>query len=178
MTGESRNLKLWEEINEKKKKVIRKNRKETKIPSRKTCSAGFVSADLMQLDDQLPLLVYGFDMSGMDSFDTGGFDMNVGEGTGQLPEDWEESYGGTGRNDGNENREDENTDGRFLLPGQEQKMNRRILRNGIRISRQKKYILRKKTLWKTEILQQKIPVAAKKDMNFRNRIFGKMKIRG
>ena len=39
--------------------------------------------------------VYGFDVSGMDSFDTGGFDMNVGEGTGQLPEDWEGSYGGT-----------------------------------------------------------------------------------
>ena len=37
-----------------------------------------------------------------------GFDMDVGEGTGQLPEDWEKSYGGTEKNDGNENREDEN----------------------------------------------------------------------
>ena len=57
-------------------------------------------------------------------------------------------------------------------------MDRRIQRDGVRTSRQKKYILRKRTLWETEILQQKIPVAAKKDTNFRNRIFGKMKIRG
>lgn len=41
------------------------------------------------------ILVYGFDMSEMNSLDTGGFDMDVGEGTGQLPEDWEKSYGGT-----------------------------------------------------------------------------------
>ena len=54
------------------------------------------------------ILVYGFDMSEMNSLDTGGFDMDVGEGTGQLPEDWEKSYGGTEKNDGNENREDEN----------------------------------------------------------------------
>lgn len=54
--------------------------------------------------------VYGFDVSGMDSFDTGGFDMNVGEGTGQLPEDWEESYAGEGSNDSNWNREEGNTE--------------------------------------------------------------------
>lgn len=54
------------------------------------------------------ILVYGFDMSEMNSLDTGGFDMDVGEGTGQLPEDWEKSYGGTEKNDVNENREDEN----------------------------------------------------------------------
>lgn len=54
--------------------------------------------------------VYGFDMSGMDSFDTGGFDMNVGEGTGQLPEDWEESYAGEGSDDSNWNREEGNTE--------------------------------------------------------------------
>ena len=54
--------------------------------------------------------VYGFDVSGMDSFDTGGFDMKVGEGTGQLPEDWEESYAGEGSDDSNWNREEGNTE--------------------------------------------------------------------
>lgn len=54
--------------------------------------------------------VYGFDVSGMDSFDTGGFDMNVGEGTGQLPEDWEENYAGEGSDDSNWNREEGNTE--------------------------------------------------------------------
>ena len=54
--------------------------------------------------------VYGFDVSEMDSFDTGGFDMNVGEGTGQLPEDWEESYAGEGSDDSNWNREEGNTE--------------------------------------------------------------------
>ena len=54
--------------------------------------------------------VYGFDVSGMDSFDTGGFDMNVGEGTGQLPEDWEESYAGEGSDYSNWNREEGNTE--------------------------------------------------------------------
>lgn len=54
--------------------------------------------------------VYGFDVSWMDSFDTGGFDMNVGEGTGQLPEDWEESYAGEGSDDSNWNREEGNTE--------------------------------------------------------------------
>ena len=54
--------------------------------------------------------VYGFDVSGMDSFDTGGFDMNVGEGTGQLPGDWEESYAGEGSDDSNWNREEGNTE--------------------------------------------------------------------
>lgn len=56
------------------------------------------------------ILVYGFDVSGMDSFDTGGFDMNVGEGTGQLPEDWEESYAGEESDDSNWNREEGNTE--------------------------------------------------------------------
>jgi len=46
----------------------------------------------------------------MDSFDTGGFDMNVGEGTGQLPEDWEESYAGEESDDSNWNREEGNTE--------------------------------------------------------------------
>ena len=36
-------------------------------------------------------IVYGFDVSNAGSFDTGGFDMDVGEGTGQLPENWEDS---------------------------------------------------------------------------------------
>lgn len=35
-------------------------------------------------------IVYGFDVSNAGSFDTGGFDMDVGEGTGQLPENWED----------------------------------------------------------------------------------------
>ena len=54
------------------------------------------------------IAVYGFDVSGMDSFDTGGFDMDVGEGTGQLPEDWKESYVGEGSDDSDWNREEEN----------------------------------------------------------------------
>lgn len=42
-------------------------------------------------------MVYGFDVSDTESFDTGGFDMDVGEGSGQLPEDWEDTWnGGTG----------------------------------------------------------------------------------
>lgn len=36
------------------------------------------------------IMVYGFDVSGTENFDTGGFDMDVGEGTGQLPENWED----------------------------------------------------------------------------------------
>lgn len=36
------------------------------------------------------IIVYGFDVSGTENFDTGGFDMDVGEGTGQLPENWED----------------------------------------------------------------------------------------
>lgn len=36
-------------------------------------------------------LVYGFDAADAQSFDTGGFDMDVGEGTGQLPENWEDT---------------------------------------------------------------------------------------
>ena len=54
------------------------------------------------------ILVYGFDMSEMNSLDTGGFDMDVGEGTGQPPEDWEKRLWRNRKNDGNENREDEN----------------------------------------------------------------------
>ena len=49
-------------------------------------------------------------MSEMNSLDTGGFDMDVGEGTGQLPEDWEESYAGEGSDDSNWNREEGNTE--------------------------------------------------------------------
>lgn len=56
------------------------------------------------------ILVYGFDMSEMNSLDTGGFDMDVGEGTGQLPEDWEESYAGEESDDSNWNREEGNTE--------------------------------------------------------------------
>lgn len=39
-------------------------------------------------------IVYGFDVSGAECFDTGGFDMDVGEGTGQLPENWEDPVSG------------------------------------------------------------------------------------
>ena len=80
-----------------------------KIPSRKTC---FIVLFLLVLCSWMipSIAVYGFDVSGMDSFDTGGFDMNVGEGTGQLPEDWEESYAGEGSDDSNWNREEGNTE--------------------------------------------------------------------
>ena len=83
--------------------------KEMKIPSRKTC---FIILFLLVLCSWMipSIAVYGFDVSGMDSFDTGGFDMNVGEGTGQLPEDWEESYAGEGSDDSNWNREEGNTE--------------------------------------------------------------------
>lgn len=83
----------------------------------------------MQLD--VPsIAVYGFDVSGMDSFDTGGFDMNVGEGTGQLPEDWEESYAGEGSDVviGTEKKEILRS---IPLPGQNRRMIRRSLHNGI-----------------------------------------------
>ena len=80
-----------------------------KIPSRKAC---FIILFLLVLCSWMipSIAVYGFDVSGMDSFDTGGFDMNVGEGTGQLPEDWEESYVGEGSDDSNWNREEGNTE--------------------------------------------------------------------
>lgn len=93
----------------KRRESDQKKPKEMKIPSRKTC---FIVLFLLVLCSwMIPFIaVYGFDVSGMDSFDTGGFDMNVGEGTGQLPEDWEESYAGEGSDDSNWNREEGNTE--------------------------------------------------------------------
>lgn len=93
----------------KRRESDQKKSKEMKIPSRKTC---FIVLFLLVLCSWMipSIAVYGFDVSGMDSFDTGGFDMNVGEGTGQLPEDWEESYAGEGSDDSNWNREEGNTE--------------------------------------------------------------------
>lgn len=93
----------------KRRESDQKKPKEMKIPSRKTC---FIVLFLLVLRSWMipSIAVYGFDVSGMDSFDTGGFDMNVGEGTGQLPEDWEESYAGEGSDDSNWNREEGNTE--------------------------------------------------------------------
>lgn len=93
----------------KRRESDQKKTKEMKIPSRKTC---FIVLFLLVLCNWMipSIAVYGFDVSGMDSFDTGGFDMNVGEGTGQLPEDWEESYAGEGSDDSNWNREEGNTE--------------------------------------------------------------------
>lgn len=93
----------------KRRESDQKKPKEMKIPSRKTC---FIVLFLLVLCSWMipSIAVYGFDVSGMDSFDTGGFDMNVGEGTGQLPEDWEESYAGEGSDDNNWNREEGNTE--------------------------------------------------------------------
>lgn len=93
----------------KRRESDQKKPKEMKIPSRKTC---FIVLFLLVLCSWMipSIAVCGFDVSGMDSFDTGGFDMNVGEGTGQLPEDWEESYAGEGSDDSNWNREEGNTE--------------------------------------------------------------------
>lgn len=93
----------------KRRESDQKKPKEMKITSRKTC---FIVLFLLVLCRWMipSIVVYGFDVSGMDSFDTGGFDMNVGEGTGQLPEDWEESYAGEGSDDSNWNREEGNTE--------------------------------------------------------------------
>ena len=93
----------------KRRESDQKKPKEMKITSRKTC---FIVLFLLVLCNWMipSIAVYGFDVSGMDSFDTGGFDMNVGEGTGQLPEDWEESYAGEGSDDSNWNREEGNTE--------------------------------------------------------------------
>lgn len=93
----------------KRRESDQKKPKEMKIPSRKTC---FIVLFLLVLCSWMipSIAVYGFDVSGMDSFDTGGFDMNVEEGTGQLPEDWEESYAGEGSDDSNWNREEGNTE--------------------------------------------------------------------
>ena len=93
----------------KRRESDQKKQKEMKITSRKTC---FIVLFLLVLCSWMipSIAVYGFDVSGMDSFDTGGFDMNVGEGTGQLPEDWEESYAGEGSDDSNWNREEGNTE--------------------------------------------------------------------
>ena len=93
----------------KRRESDQKKPKEMKIPSRKTC---FIVLFLLVLCSWMipSIAVYGFDVSGMDSFDTGGFDMDVGEGTGQLPEDWEESYAGEGSDDSNWNREEGNTE--------------------------------------------------------------------
>lgn len=83
--------------------------KETEISSERICCIVLFLVVLCSW--MIPsIAVYGFDVSGMDSFDTGGFDMNVGEGTGQLPEDWEESYAGEGSDDSNWNREEGNTE--------------------------------------------------------------------
>lgn len=93
----------------KRRESDQKKPKEMKITSRKTC---FIVLFLLVLCNWMipSIAVYGFDVSGMDSFDTGGFDMNVGEGTGQLPEDWEESYAGEESDDSNWNREEGNTE--------------------------------------------------------------------
>ena len=93
----------------KRRESDQKKPKEMKITSRKTC---FIVLFLLVLCSWMipSIAVYGLDVSGMDSFDTGGFDMNVGEGTGQLPEDWEESYAGEGSDDSNWNREEGNTE--------------------------------------------------------------------
>lgn len=93
----------------KRRESDQKKPKEMKITSRKTC---FIVLFLLVLCRWMipSIAAYGFDVSGMDSFDTGGFDMNVGEGTGQLPEDWEESYAGEGSDDSNWNREEGNTE--------------------------------------------------------------------
>ena len=93
----------------KRRESDQKKPKEMKITSRKTC---FIVLFLLVLCSWMipSIAVYGFDVSGMDSSDTGGFDMNVGEGTGQLPEDWEESYAGEGSDDSNWNREEGNTE--------------------------------------------------------------------
>ena len=93
----------------KRRESDQKKPKEMKIPSRKTC---FIVLFLLVLCSWMipSIAVYGFDVSGMDSSDTGGFDRNVGEGTGQLPEDWEESYAGEGSDDSNWNREEGNTE--------------------------------------------------------------------
>ena len=93
----------------KRRESDQKKPKEMKIPSRKTC---FIVLFLLVLCSWMipSIAVYGFDVSGMDSFDTGGLDMNVVEGTGQLPEDWEESYAGEGSDDSNWNREEGNTE--------------------------------------------------------------------
>lgn len=93
----------------KRRESDQKKPKEMKIPSMKTC---FIVLFLLVLCSWMipSIAVYGFDVSGMDSSDTGGFDMNVGEGTGQLPEDWEESYAGEGSDDSNWNREEGNTE--------------------------------------------------------------------
>ena len=93
----------------KRRESDQKKPKEMKITSRKTC---FIVLFLLVLCSWMipSIAVYGFDVSGIDSFDTGGFDMNVGEGTGQLPEDWEESYAGEGSDDSNWSREEGNTE--------------------------------------------------------------------
>ena len=113
----------------KRRESDQKKPKQMKFPSRKTC---FIVLFLLVLCSWMipSIAAYGFDVSGMDSFDTGGFDMNVGEGTGQLPEDWEESMQekevmiiiGT------EKKEIRRS---IPLPGQNQRMIRRSLHNGI-----------------------------------------------
>lgn len=93
----------------KRRESDQQKSKETEISSERIC---YIVLFLVVLCSwMIPSnAVYGFDVSGMDSFDTGGFDMNVGEGTGQLPEDWEESYAGEGSDDSNWNREEGNTE--------------------------------------------------------------------
>lgn len=93
----------------KRRESDQQKSKETEISSERICCIVLFLVVLCSW--MIPSnAVYGFDVSGMDSFDTGGFDMNVGEGTGQLPEDWEESYAGEGSDDSNWNREEGNTE--------------------------------------------------------------------
>lgn len=93
----------------KRRESDQQKSKETEISSERICCIVLFLVVLCSW--MIPSnAVYGFDVSGMDSFDTGGFDMNVGEGTGQLPEDCEESYAGEGSDDSNWNREEGNTE--------------------------------------------------------------------
>ena len=75
--------------------------------------------------------------------------MNVGEGTGQLPEDWEESYVGEGSDDSNWNREEGNTE-EYSAAWVESENDQEESAQWNLDFRQMRYVLRKKALWKME----------------------------
>ena len=174
--SESRNLQLWEEINEKRRESDQKKPKEMKIPSRKTC---FIVLFLLVLRSWMipSIAVYGFDVSGMDSFDTGGFDMNVGEGTGQLPEDWEESYAGEGSDDSNWNREEGNTE-EYSAAWAESENDQEESAQWNLDFQTDEVRSQEESLMKNENTAAEDPAVGEKAMKFRNRISDKIKIRG
>ena len=105
--------------------------------------------------------------------------MNVGEGTGQLPEDWEESYAGEGSDDSNWNREEGNTEEYSAAWAESENDQEESAQWNLDFQtdevRSQEESFMENVDWMNLF---KIRGTGEKAMKFRNRISDKMKIRG